>query len=385
VVEGQLGRDYILATTLEALVNDTYPRAVDAEALRIVGPADFQNPGELEEGKPYSYTVTLTLRPELTLKSSKVKIKMPPREATEKEIDAQIEGARNQFATFKPAAKTSKIKKDSTTTISFTSTLDGEEYEGSTVENYRYTLGQNLMPEAFEKALIGHVTGDEVDLEFKVEDLGTNQEFAGKTMNFKVTVDSVDKKELPELDDAFATSVGFDTLEGMREEVKSYITSQKEQSYDRVRNDRLVAALAEELKGEPTEELIESRTESLTYEFTRMLERQKTTLDDYLVQANVTPEQFKDDMKAQAKISVTQDLALEALVREKNLEISEEEFDEELVELGKALETTPEKARERWERQGLLTTLRDDIARRKAIEFLVENAEIDIDEDDFIE
>jgi trigger factor len=385
VIEGQVGREYVLAQALEALVNESYPLAVDKEELRTAGKVDFNDPVELVEGEDYSYTVEVNLRPELTLSSTDVSISMIPKEATEAEIDAQIEGTLERFATY-PAVedKDATIGEDSFITFTFESTIEGEEYEGSTVNHHLYQLGQGMMPEDFDKGLLGAKADEQLKIEFVVEDTGQNAEFAGKTMNFDLHVDEINEKLLPEVNDDFAKQTGFDTVEDMRDEIKSYIESQKGQNWDRAQDDKLLEALAKKLVGEPTQELIDSRADSMVEEFSRMLEQNKMTLDAYLEQANIDPEQYQSDMEEQASISVANDLALEALARDKGLvpddEALEEEF-EQAATADKESKMSAKSLREHWVKRGMLTTLRDDLARRNAMKWLRDNAAITIEEE----
>ncbi|MCL2606904.1 MAG: hypothetical protein FWD93_06465, partial [Coriobacteriia bacterium] len=157
----------------------------------------------------------------------------------------------------------------------------------------------------------------------------------------------------------------------------------------RVRDDRLMIALAEQLEGEPLPEMVESRTESMIEEFGNMLEQQSDmTVDAYLEQGDIDPEQFQADMEEQASISLCNDLALEALVRMKNLDVGDDEIDAEFETAAKAEAATDEKSkvtahslRERWEKSGMMTRLRDDLARRKAMKWLRDNAIITIEEE----
>jgi len=385
VIEGQVGREYILAQALEAVVNETYPLAVDKEELRTVGKVDFADPADLVEGEDYSYTVEVVLRPELTLKSTDVSIDMTPKEATEAEIDAQIEGTLDRFATYPTGEdKAAKVGEDSFLTFSFESTIDGEEYDGSKVERHLYQLGQGMMPEDFDKGLMGAKAGDNLKIEFTVEDTGQNSEFAGKTMAFDLTVDELNEKVIPEVDDEFAKNTGFDTVEDMRSEIKSYIESQKAQSWDRERDNKLLEVLVVQLEGEPNQELVEARADDMVEEFSRMLEQSNMTLDGYLEQANIDPEQYQADMEEQAAISVSNDLALEALARLKDLIPSDETLDEEFEKAAKAdkeSKVNAKQMRESWVKRGMLTSLRDDLARGKAMQWLRDNAVINIDAD----
>ncbi|MCL2680194.1 MAG: trigger factor [Coriobacteriia bacterium] len=390
VIEGQVGRDYVLGQALEAVVNDSFPLAADAEALRTFGKAEFDDPPELVEGEDYCYTVKVVLRPELTLTSEEVSITMVSKDATEAEIDQQIEGTLERFAQY-PAIEDAKatVAEDSFVTFSFESTIDGADYEGSTVEKHLYQLGQNMMPEAFDQGLVGAKAGQQLKIEFPVEDAGTNAEFAGKTMSFDLTIDALNEKKVPEVDDNFATMTGFETIDDMRKEIKSYIESQKAQNWERVRDDRLLQALAERLDGEPLPEMVEARADGMIDEFSRMLEQSNMTLEGYLEQANIDPEQYQTDMEEQASISVCNDLALEALARLKNIEADDATLDEEFekaaaAELSedKQSKVTAKTLRERWEKSGMMTRLRDDLSRKKALEWLRDNAEITIEEEE---
>ena len=384
VIEGQVGREYVLAQALEAVVNETYPLAVDKEELRTAGKVDFNDPAELVEGEDYSYTVEVALRPELSLKSTNIKITMVPKEATEKEIDAQVEGTLERFATY-PALedKDATIGEDSFITFTAESTIDGEEYDGSTINHQLYQLGQGMMPEDFDKGLLGAKADDQLKIEFVLEDTGQNSEFAGKTISFDLYVDEINEKVLPEVNDDFAKQTGFDTVEDMRNEIKSYIESQKSQNWDRAQDDKLLEALAEQLVGEPTQDLIDSRADAMIEEFSNMLEQNNMNLSDYLEQANIDPEQYQADMEEQASISVSNDLALEALAREKDLVPDDEALTEEFEQAAAADKESKLNAktlRESWEKRGMLTTLRDDLSRRNAMKWLRDNAEIIIEE-----
>ena len=385
VIEGQVGREYVLAQALEAVVNETYPLAADKEELRTAGKVDFNDPAELVEGEDYSYTVEVGLRPELSLKSTDIKISMIPKEATEKEIDMQVEGTLERFATY-PAVedKDATIAEDSFITFTFESTIDGEEYEGSTVDHHLYQLGQGMMPEDFDKGLLGAKAGDQLKIEFVVEDRGQNTEFSGKTISFDLHVDAINEKLVPEVDDDFAKQTGFDTVEDMRNEIKSFIESQKSQNWDRAQDDKLLEALQEQLVGEPTQDLISQRADAMIEEFSAMLEKNKMNLSDYLEQANIDPEQYQADMEEQASISVSNDLALEALAREKDLvpddAALEEEF-EQAAAADKESKLSAKALRDSWEKRGMLTTLRDDLSRRNAMKWLRDNAEIIIEEE----
>ncbi|MCL2882241.1 MAG: trigger factor [Coriobacteriia bacterium] len=380
VLEQQLGRDYILTTALEDLINYTYPQAADQERLRTVGQADFPDPEQLEEGKNYTYTVTVALRPELTLTDTKVSITMPPREATDAEVDQQVEVSRQRFGQILPAPKDAVVTEGGVAIVSFTSTIDGEPFEGSEVDDLELHLGQGMMPPQFEEALIGKTAGETATAEFVIEDTGVNSDFAGKTIHFDAEVKVVADFQLPDLDDEFAKQMGFDSLEALRDSLRTYLNNQRATSYERMQDDALLAALVEKMEGEVPEQMIESRLQRLSEQFGDMLQgqKEKMTLDEYLQMTGQDPQAFANEMRQQAEIGVRQDLALEALARAEKLVADEEEADEELAKVAEANKMEADAIKERWLENGLMTNLLDDLTRRNALEWLRSSAEIEI-------
>ncbi|MCL2655549.1 MAG: trigger factor [Coriobacteriia bacterium] len=380
VLEQQLGRDYILTTALEDLINATYPQAADQEHLRTVGQADFPDPEQLEEGKDYTYTVTVQLRPELTLTDTKVAITMPPREATDAEVDRQVEISRKRFGQVVPAPDGAKITADGVVTVSFTSTIDGEPFEGSDIEKLVLHMGEGMMPPQFEEALVGKVAGEAATAEFTIEDTGVNSDFAGKTIHFDAEVNEVSELQLPDLDDELAKQMGFDSLEALRDSMRTYLNNQRATSYERMQDDALLANLTGKLEGDPGEQLIESRLQRLSEQFGEMLHGQKEsmTLDEYLEMTGQDAQAFANEMREQAEMDVRQELALEALARAEALEADDEEVDEELAKIAEGGKMSADVIRERWRESGLMTSLQDDLTRRNALEWLRRSAEIEI-------
>ena len=380
MLEQAIGTDYVLSQAAEDLINDTYALALDQEGLRVMGEAKFEDPEDLVEGNDFVYSVVVETRPTFALSTTDIEIKMPPRETTEAEIDAQVEDSRERLAGLEPVEDRA-VEADDFVMISFTSTLDGEDYEGSSIDKYMYELGRGYMPKDFEDALIGAKPGDSVVAEFTVEDTGTNSEYAGKTLHFDIDVHEIKKKVLPEVNDDFAVSAGFENLEDMRKEIKEYIESQKQQSYDRVMDERLVSELAGKLEGEVPEVLVESRKASMKREFENMLKERNIEFDQYLAMSQIDANQYDADLTTQAHIATTNDLALEALAAAQKLEATEEDIAAEFFEIADALKMTVEAARLKWEEFGLNTSLKDEVARKKALAWLRENAQVTIDEE----
>ncbi|MCL2818114.1 MAG: trigger factor [Actinomycetia bacterium] len=380
MVENLIGDEYARAMATDQVVNDSFACLVDEQGYRVVGKPEFDEESLVTEGEDYLYVVTFETRPQLTLSDTEVAITMPPREATQKEIDTQIDAIRERFAQLKKV-RARKIRDDDVVLLSFKSTVDGEDYEGSEVEKYPYHLGQGMMPPEFEEAIVGAKPGDNVEAEFVIEGGEENTEFAGKPIHFDIELHEIQEPELPEVNDDLAIMSGFESAEEMTGEIRSNIESSKQNSYDNVLRGRLISALAENLEGEVSQDLIDSRAEYLKRDFVGMLGQNQMSLEQYLAMSGADTDEFEKDVALQAKMGVSEELALEALAREKDLEVTDEDITIEMEILAEQAQIPVEEARKKWAEAALMTTLHDELARRKAADWLVANSEVTIDEE----
>jgi trigger factor len=255
-----------------------------------------------------------------------------PEGVTDADIDAQIEASRERFATLEVAER--GVEQGDFALISFVGTVDGEGYEGNTVDKYLYETGRGLMPDEFDAVLVGAVAGTDVIAEFEIPDTSSNEEYVGKQARFEITVHEVKGKVLPPLDDEFAASVGgFDTLE----ELKTDIRQKMEGSRALARTQRIEIMarqlLASRIEGDVPESMVQSRTSSMIRDFLENLEERKLSIQDYLDATGVTVDRIQSDIAEQAALRVREELALEAAFRALGMEVTDEDFEKALGEI----------------------------------------------------
>lgn len=378
IVDNYVGRDYVLAEATEELVNETYPRALDAEDLRTIEAPEMDELDTVQSATEFTYVAEIELRPELTLAGggTGITVTVPAREASDAEIDLQIDSLRDRFATLEPVEDRG-VAADDFVLLSFTGYVDGETYDGNEVDKYLYEMGRGLMPVEFDNGIIGLEAGAETRVEFAIPDTSSNPEFVGKTAAFDVTVHEVKAKKLPELDDEFATNVGgFDTVADLRADLKTRLDVQKTLQHDRLKERAAREELAKRLEGDVPEAMVKSRTGTMMRDFATQLDTRGMTFEAYLEATGVTPEVVESDIAAQAAEFVREDLALEALFRELGLEVSEEDIETELADVADATGTTADEARARWVEMGLMSIVREQVVHRKAVEWLMENVAV---------
>lgn len=377
VVDTYVGREVVLADALEVFVEQSYPLAIDAEGLL---PVDRPDVGELEglvPGEPYTFTAELDVRPELTLSSVKgLTVTVPPSRASDREVDAQIDHLRDRFATLEPIEDRGVVAADFAL-ISFTGTVSGEAYEGNTVDKYLYELGHGQMPAEFDAAMIGAKPGDTARAEFPVPDTSENPEFVGKVAAFDITVHEIKAKKLPEVDDEFAGNVGgFDTAQDLRDDIRAKLDENKAVGHARMVEREARAALAERLQGEVPQVMISTRTQDLVQDFFETIERQDYSLEKYLESTGLTSEGLRADLEREAAARVREELALEALAREVGIKVTDEEIDAEVALMAASQKIEERAFRERLKANGALPVVIEGLLHRKAVRWLMDNAEV---------
>lgn len=376
IVDSRVGRDVVMQDALEHIVEDSYPRALDAERLRPIGSPDFGEMGPIAEGEEYSFSATVELRPELELSDDgTVSITVPSPKAADREIDVQVELVRERHANLEPVDR--GIEEGDFVLLSFVGYVDGEEYEGSRVDHYLYEPGRAIMPAQFDEPLFGAKAGDTVRSEFVIPDTSTNAEFVGKTARFDIEVHEVKAKVLPDLDDAFAAEVGgHETLEELRDDIRRRIEEQKASTHQSEIEQAAKAALAMRLVGDVPEAMVEHRARSMADDFYQTLEQRQMTVEGYALLAGIEPDAIEGDIKERAAGVLREELALEALCRAKGIEASDEDLDADIAEMSGSEPGAAERMRERLRSAGMIAILREQILHRKALAWLSDNVEV---------
>ncbi|MBN1193464.1 MAG: trigger factor [Coriobacteriia bacterium] len=372
IIDTHVGREAVLAEAQEDIVSDSYGRALSEEDVRTIGQPDVGELDAIEPGKDYTFTAEVTLRPELSLSSADdFSVTVPSVLSSDREIDAQIEHTRERFATLESVDR--PVAEDDFALISFVGTVGGEPYDGNTVDKYLYELGRGTMPSEFDAALVGVAPGASAVAEFEIPDTSSNEEFVGKQARFEIDVHEVKTKVLPELDDEFAVSAGgFDSMEDYRADVREKLDSAKQAGHMREVEAAALAVLVERLEGEVPPEMVEGRAGSMVREFAESIEARGISVQDYMQMTGTSPEQFENEIRDQALVRVWEELALEALFRAKQMEISDSDVDDAVREIAGGGDAATDKLREELATNGALPIVREQITHRKALKWLID-------------
>ena len=367
VIDGIIGREAVLAQATNEILNDVEPIVLEELDIVPVSRLSYgeEEPALVVEGKDYEVEATCTLRPAPELSSYEgFKIQMPPATATEAEIDLQLKQFSSWQVTYEDIDEARPVAENDIASVNVENIEHAEDLEGA---NRMIELNGQGIPAELQDALIGMNAGETKDVEWGE---GENH------VAIKVTINSLKTRVFPEIDDAFAKTLGYDTVEGLRDALKEEIESDKVYSLPRLKEDRVTEAAAqrlelEELPAEYTEQVFQE----LTQEFLTQLERQHTTLDAWMASRRITMQALLDDLHQQAAIRARQSLALDAIARHLGFEATDQDLLEEFANVNMSDQI------EVFRKEGRLPGIRDSIKRNKALNWLVENVEVtEVDE-----
>lgn len=373
MIEKMYGAEIFYDDAANELIPRAYAEAYDECGLEIVS-----QPGidvvQIEKGKPFIFTAEVATKPEVTLGEYKgLEIDKVSNRVTQKEVDAKIQeeaekNARTISVEDRPVQDKDEVIMD------FEGFVDGEAFEGGKGENYPLTIGSGAFIPGFEEQLIGVERETEVEVKVTFPEDYHAENLKGKDAVFKCTVHEIKTKELPEIDDEFASEVSeFDTLEEYKADVKAKIKDQKTAERKAAQEDQAVEKAIENASMEIPEAMIETQVRQMKDDFARRIQAQGLTLEQYFQFTGMSAEKMTEEMRPQAEKRIRTRLVLEAVAKAENIEISDERLDEEIAKMAENYKMEADKLKELMG-ENEKKQMKEDMAVQEAVTFLVENA-----------
>ena len=375
IIEKMYGAGVFFEDAANFAINDSYPDAAKECGEKICSRPTIDIT-QIEEGKDFIYTAEVALEPPVELGQYKgVEIeKVDVKEVTEEDIDAELKRQQNANAkitdvTDRPVQNGDMIKLD------FDGSIDGTPFDGGKAENYDLTVGSGSFIPGFEEQLVGMNAGEEKDVTVTFPEDYHAKDLAGKEAVFHCRVNSIREKKLPELNDEFADEVSeFDTLDEYKADIKKNIEVKREEDAKTRRENEAVDAVIKNATIEIPEAMMRTQEEELADQMAQNLRYQGMNLQDFLKYTNMSEEQFITSMQPQADRTIRTRLTLEAVVKAENIEVSDEEFDEELQKIADQYKAPLDEIKKYYESDEAKKSLTEDIAVQKAVTFVAENA-----------
>lgn len=373
IIEQMYGKEVFYEEAANIVIPSAYAKAVDECEEEIVSQPTI-DVVQLEAGKPFIFTAEVALKPEVTLGKYKgIEIDKIDTTVTDEEVEEAINKEReNNARTI--AVEDRAVKAGDMTILDFEGFVDGVAFEGGKGENYPLTIGSNTFIPGFEDQLIGAEINKEVEVNVTFPEDYQSEELAGKAAVFKCTIKEIKEKELPELDDEFASEVSeFDTLAEYKEDVKKNLEDKKAADAKNQKEDKVIEAIIEDAKMDIPAAMVTTQQRQMADDFAQRLQMQGLSIDQYFQFTGLSRDTFLEQMKPQAEKRIKSRLVLEAVAKAENIEASEEEFKEEINKMAEAYQMEAAKLEEMIG-QFETKAIKEDLAIKKAVDFVIENA-----------
>lgn len=370
MIEKMYGPEVFYDEAANNMIPDAYAKAYDESELDIVSQPKIEVV-QMKKGKPFIFTAEVATKPEVTLGDYKgLKVDKVSTRVTQKEVDEEIEKERERNARTIEVTDRAVQDKDEVT-LDFEGFVDGVAFEGGKGEDYPLTIGSGSFIPGFEEQLIGAEIDKEVEVNVTFPKEYHSEELAGKDATFKCTVHTIKAKELPELDDEFASEVSeCETMDAYRAEVKKNIKERKERTGKEKKENQAVDQAIENAQMDIPEAMIEFQVRQMADDFARRIQQQGLTVEQYFQFTGMTAEKMMEEMRPQAEKSIKTRLVLEAIVKAENIEVSDERVEEELTKMAEAYQMEVEKLKE-FMGENEKKQIKEDLAVQEAITLLV--------------
>lgn len=373
MIEQMYGKEVFYEDAANFLIPDAYDSAVKECEEEIVSAPKIEVT-QIEAGKPFIFTAEVALKPEVKLGKYKgVKVEKAEIEVTDEEVNAAIDKEReNNARTI--SVEDRAVKDGDMTVIDFEGFVDGVAFEGGKGENYPLTIGSGAFIPGFEEQLVGAKLNEETEVNVTFPEDYHAEDLKGKAAVFKCTVKEIKEKELPALDDEFASEVSeFDTLAEYKEDMKKKLAEKKESEAKSKKEEAVIDAIINDSEMDIPEAMVETQQRQMVDDFAQRLQMQGLSLEQYFQFTGLNVQMMLEQVKPQAEKRIKSRLVLEAVAEAEKFEITEEDLEKEFARMGEIYQMDAQKVKEMLDEYHT-EQIKKDLAIQKAVEFVVENA-----------
>ncbi|MBS6066295.1 MAG: trigger factor [Limosilactobacillus fermentum] len=366
------GEESLYQDALNDVLPDAYEAAIKEAGIEPVDQPQV-NVESMEKGQPWTLTATVAVKPEVTLGDYKgMEVSEQDTSVSDADVDSELENKRQQQAEL--VLKEDEAAADGdTVVIDYEGSVDGEKFDGGSADNYSLVLGSGSFIPGFEDQLVGHKADEDVDVNVTFPEDYHAKDLAGKDALFKVKIHEVKEKQLPELDDEFAKDVDEDveTLAELKDKVKKQLQDQKEAAAKAAIEDAAIeAAVANAETEEIPQAMLDDDTNRQLQQYLAGMQQQGINPQMYFQITNTTEDDLRKQFADDAAKRVKTNLVLEAVVKDANLNATDEDVQNEIADLAKQYGMDEEAVSKALTRD----MLEHDIEIKKAVDLIADSA-----------
>jgi len=377
IIESRYGPEAFYNDALEILVDPAYAKAVKECGLEPINQPEMELV-QMEQDKPLLFKVTVEVKPEVTLPYYKgVTVEQVKEEITAENVDSYLDSLREQHARL-VAIEDGKLQEKDLAVIDFSGKVEGEVFEGGEAENYSLEIGSDSFVPGFEEQLLGAVIGEEREVKVTFPEDYHNEDLAGKEAVFSVKVKEIKRPQVPDLDDDFVQELSeeFSTVQEFREDIEKKLKENLQHRKKVELETKVIEKVAAEAEAPVPDALVERELDNMIGEMEHYLRMQGLNMEQYgqLVEGGL--EKIREERRPEAENRARANLVLDAIIKEEEIEATEEEIEEKIKEVAQKQEMDMEKVKELFSRDGRMDMITHEIRYRRAIDMLVEHATI---------
>lgn len=373
MVEKMYGAEVFYQDAANEIIPDAYEAALKEVEEEIVSMPEV-DVVQMKKGEPFIFTAEVALKPEVKLGQYKgVEVDKIDVTVSDEEVEAEIEKEREKNA--RTVEVTDRAVKDGdTVSLDFEGFVDGVAFEGGKGENHPLTIGSGAFIPGFEEQLVGTEIGADVEVNVTFPEDYQADNLAGKAAVFKCKINEIKEKQLPEVDDEFASEVSaFDTLEAYKADLKQNLEDKKFKEAKSAKTDAVIDAIIASSEMDIPEAMIKTEQRQMLNDFAQRMQMQGLSMEQYFQFTGTTADMLMEQSKPQAEQRIKTSLVIDAIVAAENIEATEEEFAEEVKTMAEVYQMEEDKIVETLGEQGKASVMKD-IKAKKAAEFVTENA-----------
>lgn len=367
VLEARIGADVAREEALREALPDFYAKAVAEHEVEPIAPPEIDITAGKEAG-PVAFDAIVEVRPVISVPGYEgIKVTLPSVAATDEEVSAQLERLRQQHGELKQVSR--PASDGDHVTIDLKGYRHDELVEGLNAEDFMYEVGSGSVLAQLDDQLRGSKVGDILKFNDTVGD--------GEEATIQILVKDVKEKELPVVTDEWASEASeFETVAELEADIRNRISLIKKFQAQMALRNNVVDALVQLVAEDMPEPLIGAEMEQRLHNLAHRLAQQQITMAQYIEGTGTTQEAMIEELRTEATTAVKADAALRAVAEAEAIEVTEEDLDDEIVRLADRMGEQPDKVRKQLDRNDQMPAVRSDLRNSKALEWLVEHAEI---------
>ncbi|WCN38518.1 trigger factor [Aneurinibacillus uraniidurans] len=375
IFEARFGIESLYQDALDIILPEVYSEAVQETGIDPVDRPEV-DVEQMGKGQVLIFKATVTVKPEVKLGDYKgLAVEAKDFAVTDEAIAEELTAMQNRGAELVVLEDDAAVASGDFAIIDFTGFVDGEEFEGGSAENYQLEIGSGTFIPGFEDQVIGLKKGEEKDVNVTFPEDYHAKDLAGEPVVFKVKVNEIKRKNLPELDDEFAKDVSeFDTLDELKADIKNKLEEKAKVDAENFKKESLIEQATANATIDIPEVMVEQEINHMVNDFAQRLQYQGMNLELYYQFTGLDEEKLRDQFREDAQKRVRTSLVLEAISEAENVEVTEEDINAELDVMAEQYKRSADELRKIFAGRDGLASLNQDIRMRKTIDLLVANS-----------